>query len=557
MVFSSLTFLFAYLPITLLLYFLVPLKWRNLVLLVVSLFFYGWGEPVYITIMFVSILIDYTHGLLVEKYRDDDKKARWFVGQSVVFNLLLLGFFKYWDFLAANLSLLPGVRLPQLNIPLPIGISFFTFQTMSYTIDLYKREVAVEKNYFYYLTYVSMFPQLIAGPIVRFSTVNEELHARAITFDGFVDGGLRFLQGLFKKVLLANTIGAVWELIKSSAFTMGPAAASADASVQGIVTSLQTVLGPGATISVLGAWLGGLCFTLQLYFDFSAYSDMAIGMGRMLGFHYLENFNYPLSSVSVTDFWRRWHISLSTWFRDYVYIPLGGNRHGKWKQLRNMFVVWFLTGLWHGAAWNFVLWGLYYGVLLAFEKDVWGSALRKLPRILQHLYAILIVIFGFIIFVFDDMTQLGQYIRIMFGMAGVPLVNSTLLWYLRNNFATLIVGCILAFPVYPWLRAKLQKRIDLCAGATCHAEETAFAENHPSDAGSIVHGNANGDVTAKSHTSSAKCIDHTNTGGSIVAAHRIVTLSTVLTALGYLVLFLLTTAYLVNDSYNPFLYFRF
>ncbi len=356
-----------------------------------------------------------------------------------------------------------------------------------------------------------MFPQLIAGPIVRFSTVNEELHARAIRFDGFVDGGLRFLQGLFKKVLLANTIGAVWELIKSSAFTMGPAAASADASTQGIVTSLQTVLGPGATISVLGAWLGGLCFTLQLYFDFSAYSDMAIGMGRMLGFHYLENFNYPLSSVSVTDFWHRWHISLSTWFRDYVYIPLGGNRHGKWKQLRNMFVVWFLTGLWHGAAWNFVLWGIYYGVLLAFEKDVWGSALRKLPRILQHLYAILIVIFGFIIFVFDDMTELGQYIRIMFGMAGVPLVNSTLFWYLRNNFAILIVGCILAFPVYPWLRAKLAKYIERC-----------------------------------------DC-----TEANDLATRRIVTVSTVLTALGYLALFLLAVAYLVNDSYNPFLYFRF
>ena len=495
MVFSSIPFLFYFLPLCLILYYLVPFRWKNYVLLAFSLLFYAWGEPVYILLMIFETLSDYTLGRVMDRADQRPAIRRLCLLLSVLIDLGCLGFFKYADFLVETINALAGTAITPLRLGLPIGISFFTFQTMSYTIDLYKREVAVEKNYFYYLTYVSMFPQLIAGPIVRFSTVNEELHARVISFDGFVDGGLRFLQGLFKKVLLANTIGAVWELIKSSAFTMGPAVASADASSQGIVTSLQTVLGPGATISVLGAWLGGLCFTLQLYFDFSAYSDMAIGMGRMLGFHYLENFNYPLCSVSVTDFWRRWHISLSTWFRDYVYIPLGGNRHGKLKQLRNMFVVWFLTGLWHGAAWNFVLWGLYYGVLLAFEKDVWGSALKKLPRILQHLYAILIVVFGFIIFVFDDMTELSQYIRIMFGMAGVPLVNRTLLWYLRNNFAILLIGCILSFPIYPWLRAKLQKRI--------------------------------------------------------------VTLSIVLTAFGYLALFLLATAYLVNDTYNPFLYFRF
>ena len=497
MVFSSIPFLFYFLPLCLILYYLVPFRWKNYVLLAFSLLFYAWGEPVYILLMIFETLSDYTLGLCMDRADQRPAVRRLCLLLSILIDLGCLGFFKYADFLVETVNALAGTAIMPLKLGLPIGISFFTFQTMSYTIDLYKREVAVEKNYFYYLTYVSMFPQLIAGPIVRFSTVNEELHARSITFDGFVEGGLRFLQGLFKKVLLANTIGAVWELIKASAFTMGPATAgtAAQTSALSTATALSTVLGPGTTISVLGAWLGGLCFTLQLYFDFSAYSDMAIGMGRMLGFHYLENFNYPLSSVSVTDFWRRWHISLSTWFRDYVYIPLGGNRHGKLKQLRNMFVVWFLTGLWHGAAWNFVLWGLYYGVLLAFEKDVWGSALKKLPRILQHLYAILIVVFGFIIFVFDDMTELSQYIRIMFGMAGVPLVNRTLLWYLRNNFAILLIGCILAFPIYPWLRAKLQKRI--------------------------------------------------------------VTLSIVLTAFGYLALFLLATAYLVNDTYNPFLYFRF
>ena len=553
MVFSSIPFLFYFLPLCLILYYLVPFRWKNYVLLAFSLLFYAWGEPVYILLMIFETLSDYTLGRVMDRADQRPAIRRLCLLLSVLIDLGCLGFFKYADFLVETVNALAGTAITPLHLGLPIGISFFTFQTMSYTIDLYKREVAVEKNYFYYLTYVSMFPQLIAGPIVRFSTVNEELHARVISFDGFVDGGLRFLQGLFKKVLLANTIGAVWELIKSSAFTMGPAAASADASAQGIVTSLQTVLGPGATISVLGAWLGGLCFTLQLYFDFSAYSDMAIGMGRMLGFHYLENFNYPLSSVSVTDFWRRWHISLSTWFRDYVYIPLGGNRHGRWKQLRNMFVVWFLTGLWHGAAWNFVLWGLYYGVLLAFEKDVWGSALRKLPRILQHLYAILIVIFGFIIFVFDDMTELGQYIRIMFGMAGVPLVNRTLLWYLRNNFAILIIGCILAFPVYPWLRAKLTKYIERC---DC-TEANDLAARHPGSAGSIGRGNQGGSIAAERHPGSARSIGRESQDGSVTVARRIVTVSTVLTALGYLALFLLTTAYLVNDSYNPFLYFRF
>ena len=540
MVFSSIPFLFYFLPLCLILYYLVPFRWKNYVLLAFSLLFYAWGEPVYILLMIFETLSDYTLGRCMARADQHPALRRLCLLLSIFIDLGCLGFFKYADFLVETVNALAGTSITPLHLGLPIGISCFTFQTMSYTIDLYKREVNVEKNYFYYLTYVSMFPQLIAGPIVRFSTVNEELHARAITFDGFVQGGLRFLQGLFKKVLLANTIGSVWELIKASAFTLGPATttATANAGAASAVTALTTVLGPGADISVLGAWLGGLCFTLQLYFDFSAYSDMAIGMGRMLGFHYLENFNYPLSSVSVTDFWRRWHISLSTWFRDYVYIPLGGNRHGKLKQLRNMFIVWFLTGLWHGAAWNFVLWGLYYGVLLAFEKDVWGKALQRLPRLLQHLYALLIVVFGFIIFVFDDMAELREYIRILFGMAGVPLVNRTLFWYLRNNFALLLIGCLLAFPIYPWGKAKLQKQLAI---SISHAAESV----QPCD-----------DATALASDSGAVEIS-SQRPAAIARARRIVTLSTVLTTLGYLALFLLTVAYLVNDTYNPFLYFRF
>ena len=326
MQFSSLTFLFAYLSLTLAVYFLTPLRWRNLVLLAVSLFFYGWGEPVYLSIMILSILIDYTHGLLVEKYRDNDRRARWFVGQSVVFNLLLLGFFKYWDFLAANLSLLPGVRLPQLGIPLPIGISFFTFQTMSYTIDVYRRDAPVQRNIITFGAFVTMFPQLIAGPIVKYKAVAEELERRSHTWESFARGSCRFCAGLAKKVLLANSIGALWDC--------------------------QLAAQGAGTLTVAGGWLGLLAFGFQIYFDFSGYSDMAIGIGQMLGFRFLENFDHPYLAVSVTEFWRRWHMSLTNWFREYLYIPLGGNRDGTARTLRNILIVWFCTGFWHGASWG-------------------------------------------------------------------------------------------------------------------------------------------------------------------------------------------------------------
>ena len=335
--FSSLPFLFGFLPITLAIYFAVPLRWRNLALLLASLVFYGWGEPVYISIMVLSILIDYTHGLLVEKYRSRDKLARWFVAESVLLNLGLLGFFKYWDFFAANLSLIPGVSIPTLGLPLPIGISFYIFQAMSYLIDVCRREVEVQKNVLTFGTYVTLFPQLIAGPIVRYRDVAEMLESRRENLPQFSRGVQRFVVGLSKKVLLANTFGAAWNVLQ-------------------------------ATTGTAAAWLGLLCYTLQIYFDFSGYSDMAIGLGQLFGFTFLENFNYPYISASITEFWRRWHISLSTWFKEYVYIPLGGNRKGLARQIFNILVVWLLTGLWHGASWNFVLWGGYYAALLILEK---------------------------------------------------------------------------------------------------------------------------------------------------------------------------------------------
>ena len=472
MVFSSIPFLFFFFPVFLIFYYIMPKRWKNYILLFFSLVFYAWGEPVYILLMIFASAVDYGNGLLMTKFGDTKKKRKIFLLFSVFINLSMLGFFKYADFFIETINQIGNLSIKPLGLGLPIGISFFTFQTMSYSIDLYKKEVEVEKNYFTYLTYVSMFPQLIAGPIVRFSTVREELHHREITIDGFSDGLLRFMQGLFKKVLIANNMGALWENIRGLSY---------------------------GTISVTTAWLGAISFTLQLYFDFSAYSDMAIGMGKMLGFHYLENFNYPLIAKSVTDFWRRWHISLSTWFRDYIYIPLGGNRVGIGKHLRNIAVVWFLTGLWHGAAWNFILWGVYYGILLTLEKYVWGKKLAKLPAFFQHIYAIWIVVFGFTIFVFDDMGKLGEYLTFLFGIAKNPIFGTEILYYLMNYGVLLIIAVLLSAPIYPWLQKKIEQI----------------------------------QTKRKKDVIKALC------------------------AVCYIALFLLTTAYLVGDTYNPFLYFRF
>ncbi|WP_295584817.1 MBOAT family protein [uncultured Oscillibacter sp.] len=464
MVFSSLTFLFAYLPITLLLYFVSPLKWRNLVLLVVSLFFYGWGEPVYIVIMFVSILIDYTHGLLVEKYRSNDRKARWFVGQSVVFNLLLLGFFKYWDFLAANLSLIPGVSVPQLGIPLPIGISFFTFQTMSYTIDVYRQDAPVQRSIVKFGTFVTMFPQLIAGPIVQYKTVAKELDHRINTSEDFALGCRRFCVGLAKKVLLANAVGKLWDA--------------------------QLAAGMDGTLTVAGGWMGLLAYGFQIYFDFSGYSDMAIGLGRIFGFRFNENFNYPYLAASVTEFWRRWHMSLTGWFREYLYIPLGGNRGGTAKTLRNILIVWLCTGFWHGASWNFVLWGLYFAAWLVLEKYVLRRVLARTPSLIKHVYTLVVVFVGWGLFAMENLGVCGRYLSACFGSA--PLWSSADGYTLRTYAVTFLVLILASTTLGRKLYQRLPRR-----------------------------------------------------------AEQIVTPVLMLASL------LVCTAYLVDGSYNPFLYFRF
>lgn len=408
--FSSLPFLFGFLPLTLAIYFAVPLRWRNLALLLTSLVFYGWGEPVYLGIMVLSILIDYTHGLLVERYRSRDKLARWFVEESVILNLGLLGFFKYWDFFAENLSRLPGITLPALGLPLPIGISFFTFQTMSYTIDVYRRDAPAQRDIVAFGAYVTMFPQLVAGPIVRYREVAAELKERVNTTADFAAGAGRFTVGLAKKVLLANSIGALWD-------------AELAAQSAGMLTAL-------------GGWLGIAAYGFQIYFDFSGYSDMAIGMGRMLGFHFPENFARPYTAASVTEFWRRWHISLTTWFREYLYIPLGGSRRGTARTVRNIFIVWLCTGFWHGASWNFILWGLHFFLWLMLEKYLLKDFLQRLPRWLRHAYTLLVVFAGWGIFAMEDLSVCGGYFRVCFG--GGALWSAVDGYYLRT-YAVLLV----------------------------------------------------------------------------------------------------------------------
>lgn len=408
--FSSLPFLFGFLPLTLALYFAAPPRWRNLVLLLTSLVFYGWGEPVYLGIMVLSILIDYTHGLLVERYRSRDKLARWFVAESVILNLGLLGFFKYWDFFAENLSRLPGITLPALGLPLPIGISFFTFQTMSYTIDVYRRDAPAQRDIVAFGAYVTMFPQLVAGPIVRYREVAAELKERVNTTADFAAGAGRFTVGLAKKVLLANSIGALWD-------------AELAAQSAGMLTAF-------------GGWLGIAAYGFQIYFDFSGYSDMAIGMGRMLGFHFPENFARPYTAASVTEFWRRWHISLTTWFREYLYIPLGGSRRGTARTVRNIFIVWLCTGFWHGASWNFILWGLHFFLWLMLEKYLLKDFLQRLPRWLRHAYTLLVVFAGWGIFAMEDLSVCGGYFRVCFG--GGALWSAVDGYYLRT-YAVLLV----------------------------------------------------------------------------------------------------------------------
>ena len=367
MVFSSLLFMFRFLPLVLILYYAAHVKLRNVILFLFSLFFYAWGEPKYVFLMLCSITVDYFIGKRIQKCRNEGRMSaagRWML-LSVIYNLSVLGFFKYTDFLIGTVNAVFGTDIPLPGIPLPIGISFFTFQTMSYTIDVYRGVTQAQTSWLNYGTYVSMFPQLIAGPIVQYKTIAKQLKERTETTDDFVAGITRFLAGVGKKVLLANNIGVLWDTVSAM---------------------------PLASLPAATAWLGAIAYTFQIYFDFSGYSDMAIGLGQMFGFHFLENFNYPYISRSITEFWRRWHISLSSWFREYVYIPLGGNRKGAAKQIRNIAIVWMLTGIWHGASWNFVLWGVYYGILLILEKFIFGKALKKLPKALQHVYTLFFVV---------------------------------------------------------------------------------------------------------------------------------------------------------------------
>ncbi len=416
MVFSSLLFLFRFLPIVLLGYFILPKKFRNLFLLIFSLVFYAWGEPTFVLLMMASIGINYVGGIAVDLYKKHDslKCAKIALAVTSAIDIVLLGIFKYTGFAFENINAIFKTELVS-EIVLPIGISFYTFQMMSYVIDVYRGDTAVQRNIISFGCYVSLFPQLIAGPIVQYKTIAEQLDSRTETADSFALGVKRFTVGLAKKVLIANNVGALWDSVSSME-----------------LSSLPT----------LTAWVGIVAFSLQIYFDFSGYSDMAIGLGKMLAFEFLENFNYPYISRSITDFWRRWHISLGTWFRDYVYIPLGGNRHGFLKQLRNLLIVWFLTGFWHGASWNFVLWGLYFGVILILEKLFILKLLDKLPRFASHIYAIFLFVYGWVIFALEDMGDIISYTRALFGMTGVGFDTESL--YLVKNFGIIFLIAIIA-----------------------------------------------------------------------------------------------------------------
>ena len=476
MVFSSLLFLFRFLPIVLVLYFIAAKFCKtkvipNTLLFIASLIFYAWGEPVYVVLMIFSTLVDYTHGMMVEHFKQKQnlRAAKLAVLSSMVINLSLLGFFKYSDFLITNINAVFGTGIPLLNLPLPIGISFYTFQTMSYTIDVYRNDAKVQRNILSFGSYVALFPQLIAGPIVQYKTVAEELDDRHENMDDFSSGVTRFITGIGKKVLLANTAGAIWDSVLAMDIGALPA---------------------------LTAWIGILAYTFQIYFDFSGYSDMAIGLGRMFGFHFLENFNYPYMSKSITEFWRRWHISLGTWFKEYVYIPLGGNRKGPAKHIRNIFMVWLLTGIWHGANWNFIIWGVYFGILLLLEKFFLLKLFKKLPGFVGHVYTMFLVIISWAIFAIEDMGTLGKYLGAMFGAGGSFATRETL--YLLASNAVLFVILIVASTSLPkFLAGKVMAKL--------------------------------GDGVTGALVQNAVLVG----------------------------IFLLSTAYLVASTYNPFLYFRF
>lgn len=468
MLFSSIVFLFTFLPAVMILYYLLPVRFRNVILLLASLVFYAWGEPVYLFLMLLSILFNYFSGLDIARNLQDKRAAKRSLVFNLIINLAVLGFFKYEGFVLDTLNGILPVHISYHALPLPIGISFYTFQILSYIIDVYRGNVKVQTNLPNFALYVTMFPQLIAGPIVQYADVDEQLASREVSRTKFGEGSMYFIRGLAKKVLLANTSGMIFTEVSGLA---------------------------KGNIAVMTAWLGAFAYMFQIYFDFSGYSDMAIGLGKMFGFEFNMNFNYPYVSKSITEFWCRWHISLSSWFRDYVYIPLGGNRVSKIKHIRNLLIVWFLTGLWHGAAWNFVAWGLYYGVILIIEKYLLSPVLDRLPDVVRHIYSIVLVVIGWVLFFSSSFGQAADYIRVMFGAGAHGFADRESMYLLTSN---LILWLILIFGSTP-----------------------------------LVHFRYEHMLRSKKWN------------------------TTIINSVVYAALFIVCIAYLVTETYNPFLYFRF
>ena len=468
MLFSSITFLFLFLPIMLAVYYIAPPQWKNLLLFAGSLIFYAWGEPVYIILMILSILLNYFCGMDIENKSENEAKAKRSLVFAITVNIVLLVFFKYFGFLVESTNTLFGISIPYRELALPIGISFYTFQEISYIVDVYRGKVKAQQSLVKYALYVSMFPQLVAGPIVCYGDIEKQLTARKISGRKLGQGAMLFIIGLSKKAVLANTLGKIFEEISSTS---------------------------ASNLTVLMAWLGCITYAFQIYFDFGGYSDMAIGLGKMFGFEFMQNFNYPYISKSVTEFWRRWHISLGSWFREYVYIPLGGNRVTVPRHLLNLLIVWFLTGLWHGASWNFVVWGIFYGVILITEKYFTGKILAKLPEAVQTLYTMILVMLGWVLFFSPTLGSALTWIGNMFGQGATGFMDSQALYLIMRNWLFWVAGIIGSTPFMHLLGKRL-----------------VFNEERP-------------------HTVLAGCL---MTG-----------------------LFVLCVAYLVTESYNPFLYFRF
>lgn len=468
LVFSSLIFLFIFLPISIFIYYISPKFIRNFALLVASLIFYSWGDPLYIFIIIFSIVFNYINALFIDKYRELKKAARIILISSIVINLVILSFFKYYGFIIDNINGLFNLNIIVSPPPLPVGISFYTFEAISYIVDVYLKKVSVQKNIISYGAYITIFPHLVAGPIIKYSDLAEQINKRKESLEMFGEGAELFITGLAKKVLLANNIALLWNSVKAT---------------------------PIQELSMLSAWLGIIAFTFQIYFDFSGYSDMALGLGKMFGFNFIKNFNYPYISRSITEFWRRWHISLGSWFREYVYIPLGGNRKGKLEQYRNIFIVWFLTGFWHGASWNFIFWGLYFGIFMTIEKLFLLKWLENKPRFISHIYTLIVVIVSWVLFQFENTAQMTHFISTILGFGTHILVDERALYYLSTNTILFIILAICSTPLPIKIVSYVREKFNI--------------------------------------------------------------ISTIVVPLIYLLLMFLSTAYLVNESYNPFLYFKF